>query len=221
MVDIHTHILYGVDDGSSSIDVSKYLLDEALKNNINKIILTPHQNEELKRTNELIELFNQFKNDFKNYNIDFYLGSEIYYYPNMIIDIENNELLTMNNSKYILVEFSTELKTNISDIVYDLNIKGYIPIVAHIERYNYLNFDDYKKIKSNGGLIQVNTSIFKIKAYKKILKFLLKNELIDFISSDCHNEIRNIDFSFPKKIINKKYNNQYDKLFNTIPEFIK
>lgn len=221
MVDIHTHILYGVDDGSDSIETSKYLLEQAKNNNIDKIILTPHQNEELKRSEELKSRFIKLKKDLKDYDIDFYLGSEIYYYSNMIKDLDNNELLTMNNSKYILVEFSTRMETDISSICYDLKIKGYIPIVAHIERYPYLKLDDYTDIKAQGALIQVNSKSFENKCYKKQLKYLLKNKLIDFIASDCHNQRRDLDFSYVNKLISKKYKDQYDKLFNEIPDFIK
>lgn len=221
MVDIHTHILYGVDDGSDSKETSIYLLAQARECGIDKILLTPHQNEEMIRTEELKELFLKFKEDFKSFGIDYYLGSEIYYYQNMINDLDDNKLLTLNNTKYVLVEFSTNVKTEIANIIYDLVIRGYKPIVAHIERYSYLTFDDYDEIKSSGGYIQVNSRSFENKAYKKILKYLLKNKMIDYISSDCHNQRRDISFDYAKKLIMKKYNDQYDKLFNSIPEFLK
>ncbi|MBR6071768.1 MAG: hypothetical protein IKP77_02915 [Acholeplasmatales bacterium] len=214
MIDIHTHILYGVDDGSPNSETSKFLIDEEIKNGVKKIILTPHQNEECKRTIELIERFESFKNEFKDYNIDFYLGSEIYYYSNMIDDLKRNELLTINNTKYVLVEFSTDIETDISSIIYDLKINGYLPIVAHIERYPYLSLKDYDEIKKNGALIQVNSKSFERKIYNKRLKYLMKKNLVDFISSDCHNEKRNCDFEFTKRFIAKKYKKQYDKYFN-------
>jgi len=220
MVDIHTHILYGVDDGSKDLDTSRYLITEELQNGVKKILLTPHQNEELKRNEELINKFKSFKEEIKDLNIDLYLGSEIYYYPKMIKDLKDNKLLTLNNSNYILVEFSTMIETDISSIIYDIKINGYIPIVAHIERYPYLKNKDYDEIKKNGALIQINSKSFEKKLFKKKLKYLLKNKLIDFISSDCHNEKRNIDFSYSKEYIKKKYKDQYQKLFETIPEFL-
>ncbi len=221
MTDMHTHILYGVDDGADSREISNYLLTQARQNGIERIVLTPHQNEELKRSEELKERFKIFKEEFKDFNIDFYLGSEIYYYDSMIKDLDNKELLTINDTKYILVEFSTRMETDIASIIYDLIVRGYKPIVAHIERYHYLELKDYDDIKKNGALIQVNSKSFLNKAYKKQLKYLLKNKLIDFISSDCHNKTRDLDFTDSKKLISKKYKDQYDKLFNEIPEFIK
>ena len=221
MTDMHTHILYGVDDGADSREISNYLLTQARQNGIERIVLTPHQNEELKRSEELKERFKIFKEEFKDFNIEFYLGSEIYYYDSMIKDLDNKELLTINDTKYILVEFSTRMETDIASIIYDLIVRGYKPIVAHIERYHYLELKDYDDIKKNGALIQVNSKSFLNKAYKKQLKYLLKNKLIDFISSDCHNKTRDLDFTDSKKLISKKYKDQYDKLFNEIPEFIK
>ena len=221
MFDIHTHILYGVDDGADSKDTAIYLLNQAKENNITKILLTPHQNEEMIRTDELIEKYNIFKEEFKDYNIDFYLGSEIYYYPKFLDDLDNNKLLTLNNTKYVLIEFSTLVETDIKNIAYDMIIRGYKPIIAHIERYQYLFINDYTEIKNQGALIQVNTKSFLNKTYKKQLKYLLKNKLIDFISSDCHSKRRDIDFTYVQKLVSKKYKDQYDKLFNEIPEFIK
>lgn len=214
MIDIHTHILYGVDDGSPDIETSKYLVEEEVQNGVTKIVLTPHQNEENKNGKDLKELFIKFKEEFKEYPIEFYLGSEIYYYPNMINDLNEGSLLSFNDTKYILVEFSTEIETDIPNIIYDLKLAGFKPIVAHIERYGYLNKNDYQDVKRNGGLIQINSNSFSRKYYDKTLKYLLKNDLVDFISSDCHNRRRNCDFELAKKFISKKYRKLYDKLFN-------
>jgi tyrosine-protein phosphatase YwqE len=152
MTDMHTHILYGVDDGADSREISNYLLTQARQNGIERIVLTPHQNEELKRSEELKERFKIFKEEFKDFNIDFYLGSEIYYYDSMIKDLDNKELLTINDTKYILVEFSTRMETDIASIIYDLIVRGYKPIVAHIERYHYLELKDYDDIIVYGGI---------------------------------------------------------------------
>lgn len=214
MIDIHTHILYGVDDGSENLETSKLLIEEEIKNNVDIVILTPHQNQESKNKDELINRFESFKKEFSDYNISFYLGSEIYYYSNMIDDLKDGKLLTINNSKYVLVEFSTEIETDITNIVYDLKINGYIPIIAHIERYPYLDLKSYDEIKKNGGLIQINSKSFERKIYNKKLKYLLKKDLVDFISSDCHNAKRNCDFEYAKKYITKKFKNKYEKFFN-------
>ncbi len=215
MIDIHTHLIPNFDDGSKSLEMTKKMLDEHVRIGINTIYLTPHQNANNKNKLELVERFEKLKEELKDYPINFYLGSEIYYYNGLIDDLKNDRCLTMNNTKYVLVEFSTRTETNIADIIYEIVIAGFKPIVAHIERYQYLSENDYLEIKSNGALIQVNSKSFENKEYKKILKFLLKNKLIDFIASDCHNDTnRNVDFTEAIKIISKKYKDQFDHIFN-------
>ena len=71
-----------------------------------------------------------------------------------------------------------------------------------------------------GALIQVNAKSFEKKDYKKVLHFLLKNNYVDFVASDCHDVVyRNVDFNFAKEIVKKKYPNLYTKLFLTEYEF--
>lgn len=213
MIDIHTHILPNVDDGSSDFDTSCKLLELELENGVNKVICTPHQNYLNLNKELLIEKFNEFKNKI-NLDIELYLGSEIYYYKGFLNDLENGKLLTINNSKYILIEFSTSQNTDIIDIVYSIRLKGYIPIIAHIERYSYLNNEDYLKIKKEGALIQINASSFNYTNTKKIIKYLLKNNLVDFVASDCHDlNRRSVDFFKIKKYIYKKYKEQYHHIF--------
>ena len=217
MLDIHTHILPNVDDGSKSLEESIELLRSEVNNGVTTVILTPHQNARIKTKNELIKRFLEFKKEIDF--IDLYLGSEIYYYDDLIADLVNDRVLTINNSKYVLVEFSTRTETNIADIVYEIVLKGYKPIIAHIERYPYLTLENYLAIKNNGGLIQINASSYEDKYFKKKTKILLKNKLVDFVASDCHNtKTRNVDFSNIKKVVEKKYKDQYDHIFND--EFI-
>ncbi len=214
MFDLHCHILPSVDDGSDSLETSLALLNEEIQNGVSSVVLTPHQNEENICKDELIKHFEEFK---KNINLDIklYLGSEIYYYDNLLDDLNKGKMLTINNTKYVLVEFSTREQTDIPSIVYDLKVSGYKPIVAHIERYDYLTNDDLEEI-AKYALIQVNAKSFERKEYKKVLKFLLKNKLVSFVASDAHNlRSRNVDFSEAKKIISKKYKDQYDKIFNS------
>ena len=211
MIDIHTHIIPGVDDGSSSIDESLQLIELLKAEGVDEVVCTSHQDMNHINKDILTKKFEELKS---KTDMKLYLGSEIYYYENMINDLKSGNLLTINDSKYVLIEFSTFSNTPIEDIVFDLCVAGFKPIVAHIERYEYLSFKDYDKIKSAGALIQVNSKSFERSAYKKILKYLLKNDLIDFIASDCHNTTSRIpSFETAKKLINKKYREKYNKFF--------
>lgn len=209
MIDIHTHIIPNVDDGSKSLEISRELLILELKSNVKNVFLTPHQNEK-NLNKELIEnKFLELKENIKDIDINLYLGSEIYYYDNLSEDLKNNKIIAMNNTKYLLIEFSTRYNIGIIDKLYDIKVLGYIPIIAHIERYPYLTSDDYDKIHNMGCMIQVNTKSFNEKIYKKCIKYLLKKKYIDFIGTDCHDlEKRSIEYDL-------------EKVFKKHPEFLK
>lgn len=213
MLDIHTHILPNVDDGSKSLEISIKLIEEEIKNGVDTIILTPHQNKMTLNKELLTQKYYEFMSNI-NFNINIYLGAEIYYYDELRKDLLDNKVLTMNNSKYVLIEFSTRNEMNIKELLYDIKISGFKPIIAHIERYPYLSLNDIKELHNEGYLIQVNTKSFNYRSNKKLLKFMAKNDLIDFISTDCHDlEERNVDYKGCIKFL-KKYPLIYDKLIN-------
>lgn len=214
MIDIHTHILPGVDDGAKDLEISLALLKEEIAQGVSTIYLTPHNNKNTKTGPELKEKFQSFLLETKDLNVTLKLGSEIYYYHDMIKDLNEGRILTMDNTKKVLVEFSTRTETDISEVVYELVRSGYTPIIAHIERYPYLSKYDYAEIKDNGALIQVNASSFKSFGSRRKMKYLLKNHLIDYVGSDCHNTgHRNVDFSHAVKYIKKKFPIEYKKIF--------
>ncbi len=217
MIDIHTHIL-PVDDGAKDFNDSLELINQEIKEGIKTVVLTPHMNYLYNDVDKIKEAYEILKSH--NLNINLLLGSEIRYYDNMVSDLNKGLLLTINNTKYVLVEFSLKNKDNITDGIYELIVSGYKPIVAHIERYSYLTKEEIIEIKRMGALIQVNAKSFEKKDYKKVLHFLLKNNYVDFVASDCHDVVyRNVDFNFAKEIVKKKYPNLYTKLFLTEYEF--
>lgn len=217
MIDIHTHIL-PVDDGAKDFNDSLELINQEIKEGIKTVVLTPHMNYLYNDVVKIKEAYEILKSH--NLNINLLLGSEIRYYDNMVSDLNKGLLLTINNTKYVLVEFSLKNKDNITDGIYELIVSGYKPIVAHIERYSYLTKEEIIEIKRMGALIQVNAKSFEKKDYKKVLHFLLKNNYVDFVASDCHDVVyRNVDFNFAKEIVKKKYPNLYTKLFLTEYEF--
>lgn len=215
MTDMHCHILFGVDDGAKSLDISLELLKQEISNDVKNVILTPHLNQESNNLDLILKNYEILKEEAKDLNINIGLGSEIYYYEGMNKDLKEGKLLTFNNTKNILVEFSTRMEMPVIDIMGDLLILGYKPIIAHIERYFYLDKKDYLKLHEMGIKIQVNTKTFNDKFFKKNLKFLLKNNIIDFIATDCHNlTSRGIDYEACKNVL-KKYPKAYEKLINT------
>lgn len=215
MIDIHSHILPGVDDGSKSMEMTAEILSRYAEEGIDRVICTPHQGRELHRPELIMQKLGETSSLASEYGITLYPGAEIYYYDGMISDLKSGRLLTLNGTRHVLVEFSTRAELEyIPDVCYELSLEGYVPVVAHIERYFYLDKQAYAEIKNNGALIQVNASSFAKKEYLKTLSHLLKRDMVDFIASDCHsNGRRNVDFSSARKYVSKKFRRSYDKFF--------
>ncbi|MGN0806494.1 MAG: tyrosine-protein phosphatase [Candidatus Coproplasma sp.] len=216
MIDIHSHILPGVDDGSDSLETSKALLSQYAFHGVDCVICTPHQNRLTHSAETLKSKFVKFSEEVADMPVSLYLGAEILYYKDMAKDVASGELLTLGGSKYVLVEFPVTCSGEyLCDAVYELTIADYIPVIAHIERYVGISKKDCFAVRDAGALIQVNASAFNNKGALKQIKFLLKNGLVDFIASDCHDaKYRNVDFTAAKALVGKKFPKQYDKLFN-------
>lgn len=208
MIDIHSHILPEVDDGSKNIEQSLEMLKEAERQGITDIILTPHYRHEYLTKKEHIEKnFAQLKTSAKEHdiNISLYLGQEIFAFSDMVKSLSAGKLFSMNDTKYVLVEFAAKQEMDISETVYMLKANGFIPIVAHIDRYCYADVETAREIKEIGGLIQVNAtpvcgSIFH---RGKAMSFI-KEGLVDFIASDAHYS-RSSDMLKAYKVVSKKF----------------
>ncbi len=192
MIDFHSHILPGIDDGSRSIEQTIRMLKEAKEAGFTKIISTSHyiegyyESDEAERT----ELLNEVQKNISG--IELYLGNEIYITNNMINLIQNKKASTINNSKYVLFEFPLSAKSmNDKEVVYRLIENGFVPIIAHPERYSYVqdNPEYIEELAEMGALFQANYgSIIGMygKKAEKTLKKLLKNDLIRFFGTDSH-----------------------------------
>lgn len=220
LVDIHSHIIYDVDDGSTSKEESLKYLEEAKKCGVSKIVCTPHIR---KGTKEKIEKIIKNYLDIKTYadeiGINLYLGTEILMTDDTPELLKKKRLRSINGNKYVLVEFRRDENRNIEDIVYlleELSDVGYVPILAHPELYiNYRKIKYMKRIRESGVLLQLDaTSINKKTTSRKIYKFskkLLKENLIDVVASDTHCTKKRSYLSFHKayKIISRKYGKKY------------
>ena len=197
MIDFHSHIIPNIDDGSSSLEESINLIKEAEKAGFTAIISTSHYIEgyydynQEERKKYLENLYNAENND---KNVKLYLGSEIYITEDMFELIEQEKASTINNSRYILFELPMNSKTFLAkEIVYRAIEKGYLPIIAHPERYTYVQEDiNYARELSNmGALFQSNygsiIGMYGNHAKKTIYK-LLEDDLIQFLGSDVHRE---------------------------------
>lgn len=197
MTDIHSHILFDVDDGSRTIEESIKLLKRMHEIGFNNVILTPHYIEGSEYNCENAEKrdkIKQIKKELEKQNIDINicLGNEIFINNNICELIETDTIHTLNNTKYILVEFPFHNQiVNLEDIIYELKIKGLVPIIAHPERYSYFqeNYKEVDKLREEGFIFQGNyASItgYYGKQSQKLLKYMLKKQYIDYLGTDIH-----------------------------------
>lgn len=211
MIDIHSHILPNVDDGSDGIETSLKLIESEINDGVTDLVLTPHfrANSIEHDKQYLIEKFSEFKNlvNGKYKDINLYLGEEVFYSSNFYDLLEKDKFITFGNN-CILIEFSYYADTEISEIVYNVSKMGYIPIVAHIERYTYVNnVDLVNEIKDNGGYIQINADSIVGKTVKQFQKKVLnyvKNGVVDFVASDIHS-FRGGELKNAYEVIRKKF----------------
>ena len=199
MKDIHSHLLFGIDDGCKDINESISLLKEAEKQGVTELMITPHYIEESKyncNNEEKQKLFDQLveKTKEENINIKLYLGNEVFINDNFLKLLKKKEIKTLNNSKYVLLEFPFgNMLYNTKDIIYELVVAGYVPILAHPERYRIFQRhpDHIEEYLRMGVLLQGNyKSLFGKygREAKKTLIYLLKKHQITFLGSDCHHE---------------------------------
>lgn len=208
-IDTHCHILYGIDDGSKSLEESIDIIRQHIEMGFKNILLTPHYIEKSRykaNNKEKQELLNTLKKKTKENNLDvnLYLGNEVFVNNNLIDLLEENEIHSLNNSKYLLIELpmNTEVK-NIKDIIFELKINGIIPVIAHPERYESIqkNIKYAKELINEGAILQSNygsiIGIYGNKA-KKAIKKLLKQNLIELLGTDIHYKDNNIYLNFNK-----------------------
>ena len=197
MIDMHNHILYGIDDGCKTIEESIETIKKMKKIGFNTIVLTPHYIEDslFKANNNLkLERLEILKEELLKNNIDvnLFLGNEIFINESINELIINKEIRSINNTRYILIElpFNNQI-LNLDDYLYELKLKGYKIIIAHPERYTYFkdNYEEARKLYDSGVLFQVNYGSI-IGQYGssslKLVKKLLKDDMVDFISTDIH-----------------------------------
>lgn len=196
MIDMHSHILPNIDDGAKNIDKSITMIKEAYEAGFTDIISTSHYIEESynatkKEREKLIRDINK-KLEAENISIKIHNGAEAYVSINLVDLIESEKLPTINESKYLLMELPMHSEIiYLDEIIYKLKNNGIIPIIAHPERYLYVQ-ENPKVLQSlidKGVLFQANYgSVIGHygKSAKKTLKKLLKNDMIHFFGTDTH-----------------------------------
>ncbi|TPN89101.1 tyrosine-protein phosphatase [Aquimarina algicola] len=196
-IDIHSHLIPGIDDGVKTVYQSAYILEQFEKLGIKKVITTPHvikdvwPNSSLTITNGLKELKNVLKPlEINKINIQ---ASAEYMLDTLFFErVINKDILPLHKN-FILVEMSTfSPPINLNEMLFEIKLAGYTPILAHPERYSYYQNDikKFEELKNSGFRFQLN--LLSLSGYygdkvKTLAKKLLDLGYIDFTGSDIHN----------------------------------
>lgn len=185
MVDIHSHILFGVDDGAKDIEESMELLKQAVSVGYTDIVCSSHYYIGLYENSNYLTNFNILKEEIKRLEIpiNIYLGNEFN------LDSEyfshKDKINRINNGKYFLVEIKSNIIYSIcKDFFQMLLEKGVTPIFAHIERYNQIRVEELIELSQIGVVLQMNLGSAVGELPK--VKYLLENRYIDIIATDTH-----------------------------------
>ena len=192
LVDFHSHILPGVDDGIKVMEHSLKILDYFELQGVTTIWCTPHVYEDLpNETNHLKERFEQLKNAY-NGSIQLKLAAEYMLDHEFASRLDNNDLLPLGDDQdHLLVETSFfSGPENLGALFERILSNGFYPVLAHPERYIYMNRSDYKKWKSKNIKFQLNyTSLagFYGKEAQTKAAWMLENGMYNVCGSDIHN----------------------------------
>ena len=198
MIDFHTHIIPNIDDGSRSIEETFNLIKEAKNAGFEAIISTSHYIENYYETNtpEREVWVNAIYENLqaKNIDIQLYLGNEIYLSENIIKLLEEGKASTINDTSYVLFELPLNAEPmNLYDMVYQMLQYKLVPILAHPERYSFVQKDPelvYDLIQK-GALMQANYGSIIGQYGEKpqiIVRKMLENNMIHFLGTDVHRQ---------------------------------
>lgn len=193
--DIHCHVLPGIDDGADTVENSFYLIESLRKLGFSDCIATPHiMGSTWENTPERISSAYQKLTTEKQIPLNLRFAAEYMIDPNFIKLYQSEEPLLTLKDNYVLVEISyLNPPVQLFDIIFELHVAGYQPVLAHPERYIYYHkkFDQYQKIRNAGCFMQLNL-LSTVGYYGPVVAEaaakLLKAGLIDFVGSDVHHE---------------------------------
>ena len=199
-VDIHCHILPGVDDGSQTPEETKAMLQKAWDEGIQIMVATPHYHKQRGKNDiELIKkqlLLTRKLAKEVHPKMQICLGMEMYYGEDVPELLKEGRVVSIRKSRYILVEFSPGDEFQyILNAVRKLQMSGHTVIIAHIERYNCLRKDisNVEYLREMGAYLQVNTGSITGsygRSVKKFLREVLKAHLVQLVGTDAHGSER-------------------------------
>ena len=199
-IDIHAHVLPGIDDGAKDWNVCLEMLQASAKQGVDKVIATPHylpwkKSATPEEIRSLCKVAKEKLYEKHGIAMDIYPGNEIYYNMDAIQNLKEGKVLTLAGTRYILVEFDINAPFQLLyRAVKDFQNERFIPIIAHVERYAALRQPEkMQELKEMGALFQMNIRSFQgglLDSNSRWAKKCLRNEMIDFVASDMHDSVK-------------------------------
>ena len=225
MLDIHCHICYGSDDGAENLETAVEMVRLAYAQGTAGIVATPHCNIPGSYANywcealhEKVRLLRAELND-RGIPADVYTGQEIFCTSQTVKHLKSGELITLNHSRYPLVEFDFyEFSESVYDKLRTLTAEGYVPVIAHPERYAFVAEEENAvyKLKSIGCLLQVNKGSLEGRFGRSafsVSRRLMELRLADVVASDAHSPyIRTPNMQYTHELICEEYSYEYADL---------
>lgn len=196
MIDLHAHILPDLDDGAQNLEEAISIAKEMEADGVKQVVATPHffpsdihmtPDFVRERVSVLQTVLNKEK-----INLRVLPGAEVFLTRDIGRKIYKKQVLTINDSRYILVEFCFEqFPLYADDVFYDLGLMGLTPIICHPERYAFFKqrFEEFQSWLEDGVLIQINAGSilgYHGRVIQDHARLLLKNEMVQVIGSDVH-----------------------------------
>ncbi len=194
-VDVHAHLIPGIDDGPATMEESIRMIEKLAKIGYKRLTATPHVFSEYypNTNNTILTGFKQLQTAVSAANIDIILdvAAEYFLEEDFLIQLHSTPLLTINDNQ-LLVEMSTfGAPPNLKEMILQIKAYGYQPILAHPERYLYLEETDYLQLLELGCTFQINllssTGYYGKNVQQRALK-LIKKGWVHHIGTDAHSE---------------------------------
>jgi protein-tyrosine phosphatase len=236
-VDLHTHILPGVDDGAENFKEAIEMLKIAHSNGTTGIVLTPHyltrdmRSHRLKKQ-ELIQRFEIFRDAVATEipDIKLYMGAEMFGVSNIEDVIEYDMIIPINGTRYVLTEFGfSDYLQRALEVTNKLITAGYTPIIAHPERYSFIqrNPRDIVQFLEKGAVLQINSSSLaghNGALTQDVALSFIENDLAAIVASDAHSTYQRVpDLSEVYSFISSNFSPAYaeDLMYNNPLNIVK
>jgi len=197
ITDIHCHILPNMDDGAKDVEISVKMAQMALEEGINRIIATPHFEPDVKNIEDFIAkragAISHLTSELEARGIEINIlpGAEVYLTPSLL-ELDRIERLCLGNTRYMLVEIPfMSVPIWMDQILYSLQLKGVIPVLAHPERNMKLITKPQilDNLVDRGLMLQINASSFCNgidRELKGFMRYVMKNQMVHFLATDAH-----------------------------------